>query len=58
MGLYDEQVVESFHQQVKKQLRILAGLPKDKLLDTLFFRLHNIYGKSEWSKRQIEVLSF
>ena len=42
MGLYDEQVVESFHQEVKKQLRILASVPKDKLLDTLFFRLHNI----------------
>ena len=39
---FDEQVVDSFHQVVKGQLRILAAVPKDKLLETLFTRCHNI----------------
>jgi len=42
MGLFDEQVVESFHQVVKEQLRILAAVPKENLLHTLFSRVHNL----------------
>ena len=42
IALFDEQVIESFHQVVKEQLRILAAVPKENLLKTLFTRCHNI----------------
>ena len=54
MGLFDEQVVESFHQCIKRQLVILASVPKERLLQTLFTRLHNI----SRSKKKILIQRF